>query len=170
MPVERRINPAPVAPQGPKAMELLPGDTAFGYAGDRMKTLLGSCVAVILTDPRRTVGTMCHIVHVGHPNHANQNNTAYGEVAMQSMFDRLLSVGIPPARCHAYAFGGGNMFPHLFSPSHVGERNAQWVLDYLHDCGIQLLGESLGGAKYRKVAWTVGHGHPVVEEESPRAP
>ena len=49
------------------------GDGAFarrhrlGYAGDRMKTLLGSCVAVILTDQRRTVGTMCHIVHVGRP-------------------------------------------------------------------------------------------------------
>jgi len=69
--------------------ELMPGDVALGRAGDQLKTLLGSCVSVILTDPRRTVGVMCHIVHVGHPNAANQNNTAFGAVAMAEMTRRL---------------------------------------------------------------------------------
>ena len=131
-------------------------------------TLLGSCVAVILTDPRRTVGTMCHIVHVGRPNHANQHNTAYGEVAMQTMFDRLIAVGIAPARCQAYVYGGGNMFPQLFSPTHVGAKNAQWVLNYLLDCGIVVVGNSVGGSTYRKVAWTVGREAPEVEEVQPQ--
>ena len=49
-------------------LELMPGDVAIGQAGDQFKTLLGSCVSVVLTDPRRTVGAMCHIVHVGTPN------------------------------------------------------------------------------------------------------
>ena len=49
---------------------------------------------------------------------------------MQTMFDRLIAVGIPQARCQAYVFGGGNMFPHVFSTTHVGAKNAQWVLDY----------------------------------------
>ena len=164
MTTERRKQPPLIGKPDAEVMELLPGDTALGYAGDRMKTLLGSCVAVILTDPRRTVGTMCHIVHVGRPGPANQHNTAYGEVAMQTMFDRLIAVGIPPARCQAYVFGGGNMFPHLFSTTHVGAKNAQWALDYLHDCGIVVVGDAVGGATYRKVAWTVGREHPVVEE------
>ena len=38
--------------------DLMPGDVALGTAGDQLKTLLGSCVSVILTDPRRTVGAM----------------------------------------------------------------------------------------------------------------
>ena len=42
---------------------LAPGDVAIGTRGDRFETLLGSCVAIVLTDPRRTVGAMCHIVH-----------------------------------------------------------------------------------------------------------
>ena len=107
---------------------------------------------------------MCHIVHVGRPNHANQHNTAYGEVAMQTMFDRLIAVGIAPARCQAYVYGGGNMFPQLFSPTHVGAKNAQWVLNYLHDCGIVVVGNSVGGSTYRKVAWSVGREAPEVEE------
>jgi chemotaxis protein CheD len=143
--------------------ELMPGHVALGRLGDQFKTLLGSCVSVILTDPRRTVGTMCHIVHVGRPNAANINNTAYGEIAMQDMFDRLIGVGIPPARCQAYVFGGGNMFPQLFSTTHVGSKNAEWVLNYLHDCGIGVVGESVGGNGYRKVAWTVGRELPTLE-------
>ena len=55
MTTERRKQPPLVGQPDAGVMELLPGDTALGYAGDRMKTLLGSCVAVILTDPRRTV-------------------------------------------------------------------------------------------------------------------
>jgi chemotaxis protein CheD len=160
---ERRIAPSVLAGHAVKAIELMPGDVVLGLAGDPMKTLLGSCVSVILTDPRRTVGAMCHIVHVGKPNATNTKNTAYGEVAMQDMFDRLMGIGIPPTRCQAYVYGGGNMFPQMFSTTHVGAKNAEWVLDFLHDHGIAVVGDSLGGNGYRKVAWTVGREQPAVE-------
>lgn len=161
--VDRRKNPPPrrVAPTSLK--ELMPGDVAMGYVGDQFKTLLGSCVSVILTDPRRTVAAMCHIVHVGRPSLANQNNTAYGEVAMERMFGLLIGVGIPATRCHAYVYGGGNMFPQMFTTTHVGANNARWVLDFLHDHGIAVVNESVGGTGYRKVAWTVGPDLPTVE-------
>ena len=38
--------------QNPKAIDLMPGHVALGLVGDQLKTLLGSCVSVILTDPR----------------------------------------------------------------------------------------------------------------------
>ncbi len=160
---ERRKFPPLAAGHQAAALELLPGHVALGLAGDQLKTLLGSCVSVILTDPRRTVGAMCHIVHVGQPNAANAHNTAYGEAAFHDMFDRLVSVAIPPARCHAYVYGGGNMFPQMFSTTHVGAKNAEWVLHYLHDCGITVIEQDVGGNGYRKVAWTVGRDKPVVE-------
>ena len=163
MAIERRIAPSLASGSRAAAIELMPGDVALGLAGDQLKTLLGSCVSVILTDARRTVGVMCHIVHVGRPNAANEHNTAYGEVAMRDMFRRLIGVAIPAARCHAYVYGGGNMFPQMFSTTHVGANNAQWVLDYLHDFGIAVIDESLGGTGYRKVSWTVGREVPVVE-------
>ena len=82
---------------------------------------------------------------------------------MENMFARLLSVGIFGARCEAYVFGGGNMFPQLFNRVHVGVNNAEWVLDFLHDHGIAVVDYCLGGNGYRKVSWTVGSGEPVVE-------
>lgn len=148
-----------------KAIELMPGDVAVGRAGTRLKTLLGSCVSVILTDAMRTVGAMCHIVHVGTPNAANAHNTAYGQVAMDDMFRRLRRLGLTPQYCVAYVYGGGNMFPNLWSKHHVGARNIDWVLQYLADHQIQVVDQDLGGNVYRKVAWTVGPEMPVVESE-----
>ncbi|MDP3653470.1 MAG: chemotaxis protein CheD [Rhodoferax sp.] len=159
------LPPMPFNPSAfhPAAVELMPGDVALGLAGDQLKTLLGSCVSVILTDPRRTVAAMCHIVHVGRPNASNACNTAYGEVAMDEMFVRLLAVGLPPTRCQAYVFGGGNMFPQMYNATHVGGNNVEWVLDFLHDHGIAVVGHCLGGNGYRKVSWTVGLGEPLAE-------
>ena len=152
-------------PAGP--VELMPGDVALGPSGAQFKTLLGSCVSVILTDPRRTVGGMCHIVHVGLPNAENRHNTAYGVAAMHDLFTRLRAKGINPRMCQAYVYGGGNMFPQLFRDKHVGISNAEWVLHYLDTHGVAVLDQSLGGTGYRKVSWTVGQQAPVVETVFP---
>ena len=146
--------------------ELMPGDVALGQAGDTLKTLLGSCVSVILTDPRRTVGVMCRIVHVGHPNAANKHNTAFGSVAMADMVRRLYQVGFAPRSCEAYVVGGGNMFPNLFTHHHVGANNVDWVLGYLEHHKIRILKQDLGGAGYRRLLWTVGPAEPTVETVS----
>jgi chemotaxis protein CheD len=146
-----------------QSVELMPGDVALAFAQDQLRTLLGSCVSAILTDPRRTVATMCHIVHVGTPNAANRRNTAYGAPAMNDMFGRLRGVGVTPKLCQAYVFGGGNMFPHLFMERHVGASNIEWVLEYLHAHDIVILDHCLGGNGYRKVSWTVGPAAPLVE-------
>jgi len=150
-------------PTAVNAVELMPGDVTLGTAGDQFKTLLGSCVCVVLTDPRRTVGSMCHIVHVGVPSAENRHNTAYGVAAMHAMFTGLRSRGINPRMCESYVYGGGNMFPQLFREQHVGANNVEWVLDYLDNHGIVVLEHSVGGNGYRKVSWTVGAQEPVVE-------
>lgn len=144
-------------------VELMPGDVADGVSGDQFKTLLGSCVSVILTDPRRTVGAMCHIVHVGVPNTANAHNTAYGCVALNEMHHRLQQRGVTTRLCEAYVYGGGNMFPQLPGVRNIGMANAHWVLDALNNEGIYVVDRHLGGNGYRKVAWTVGAAAPQVD-------
>ena len=144
-------------------LELMPGDVAHGVAGDAFKTLLGSCVCVALTDPRRTVASLAHIVHVGVPNADNHDNTAFGAVAMEAMFAGLRAKGINPHWCEAWVFGGGNMFPQLFREQHVGATNAQWVMAYLEHHDIRVLKADVGGTGYRKFNWTVGPQEPAVE-------
>ncbi len=145
----------------PHTVTLHPGDVALGLRGDTLKTLLGSCVAIILTDPKRTVGTMCHIVHTSPSRRQDAKAGLHAEAALQRMCALLLQRGINAAMCEAYIFGGGNMFPDLVGGPHVGDTNAQWAIQNLQDMGVRVVQVDVGGAAYRQLTWTVGTQAPM---------
>jgi chemotaxis protein CheD len=134
---------------------LHPGDVVLAERGDTLETLLGSCVAILLTDPRRTVGAMCHVVHSGAGH-----TTTFAEPALARMVQLLRARGIVPALCEAFVYGGGNMFPALVGDRHVGTGNAAWALQALARERIAVLHQDLGGAGYRRLRWTIGPGQP----------
>lgn len=150
-----------IAEFGDRLHTLHPGDVACGTRGDRFATLLGSCIAVVLTDPRHTVGAMCHIVH-STPADGTPRDSAWGDVALDLMYEMLRKRGIEPRLCEAYVYGGGNMFPGIFGTRHVGSTNAGWTLEALALDGVRVLHHDLGGTAYRKLTWTVGPGAPQV--------
>lgn len=143
---------------------LHPGDVACADRGEALHTLLGSCVAVILTDPRRTIGVMCHIVHSKAPLSYEKANTSYGVVAFEAMDRLLLAKGISLHLCDAYVYGGGNMFPGLITQPNVGDANALWTLSTLRERGVRVVEKDLGGKVYRRLRWTVGTGAPEVSQ------
>jgi chemotaxis protein CheD len=141
---------------------LHPGDVVCAERGERLETLLGSCVAIMLTDPRRTIGTMCHIVHSTSAAGRSAESSSSARIALPRMYELLQARGINPALCDAYIVGGGNMFPDLYANNHVGERNVSWALETLGRHGVHVLLHDVGGSAYRRVAWTVGPGAPQV--------
>ncbi len=149
----------------PRVFTLYPGDVAIGWRGDRLETLLGSCVAIVLTDPRRTLGAMCHIVHSkpAASAHAYTKASAHAEVALQTMAHLLQSHGIAASLCEASVFGGGNMFPDIVTGPSVGDANAQWAQQALALLGVRVLSVDVGGNVYRRLRWTVGPALPQVE-------
>jgi chemotaxis protein CheD len=150
-------------PAGRRVFTLHPGEVVWGERGDRLDTLLGSCVAIILTDPRRTGGVMCHVVH-SRPagSAAPASGFHHGDAALGAMARLLRAHAIEPHLCEAYAYGGGNMFPGLYPQAHVGEHNARWAIDALAEAGIPLLHHDLGGNRYRRLSWAVGPELPRV--------
>lgn len=141
---------------------LHPGDVVTAGVGVTLETLLGSCVAIVLTDPRRTTGTMCHIVHSGNARHT-PDDTTHAEPAIRRMYAELRARAIEPRLCHAFIYGGGNMFPQLYERgTHIGEQNADWAARRLARDGIRVLVRDVGGTRYRRVRWTVGHEMPEV--------
>ena len=151
-----------IPPDAGTVLVLHPGDVVCADRGDRLETLLGSCVAIVLTDPRRTVGVMCHIVHSRPASSAARASAAHADVALAAMYTLLRARGIEPTQCEAYVYGGGNMFPGIFMRSHVGDDNTEWALDTLADDGIPVLLNDVGGDTYRRLAWTVGPDLPQV--------
>lgn len=145
-----------------KAHVLHPGDVVCADHGARLETLLGSCVAIILTDPRRTVGAMCHIVHASKAPHNARKDASYADVALATMYSLLRGRGITPKLCEAYVYGGGNMFPDLYPNGAVGDRNARWALDALAHDGVHVLHHHVGGSTYRRLSWKIGSSAPRV--------
>ncbi|MDD0809896.1 chemotaxis protein CheD [Curvibacter sp. RS43] len=154
----------PSQPLEPRVRFLHPGDVALAQRGERLDTLLGSCVAVLLTDPKRTVGAMCHIVHTSQRAPQDPHDTRHGQAAMRTLFAQLRAVGFAPEHCEAWVCGGGNMFPERANAYAVGDANLDWVNDFLARAGIPVLAESVGGPFYRRIAWTIGDAEPIIEE------
>jgi chemotaxis protein CheD len=142
---------------------LHPGDVVLAERGDRVETLLGSCIAIALTDPRYTIGAMCHFVHHRQLNAERRPDTTYADWAVAEMYRLLRQRGINPLLCVAYVVGGGNMFPHIVTARHVGQDNARWALARLAEDGIHVVHQDTGGSHYRRMAWTVGPELPAVE-------
>lgn len=145
---------------------LHPGGVACALRGQRLETLLGSCVAILLTDPRRTLGVMCHVVHARCPPAGHQGDTVYGDAAIDAMALLLCRRGLTLRLCNAVVLGGGNMFPALHGHGNVGERNVTWALDALARHGVPVVEQDVGGNLYRRVRWTVGDAAPDVARVS----
>lgn len=161
-----RLPLAPLLP--PLAIVLHPGDVATADRGDSLETLLGSCVAIVLTDPRRTIGAACHVVHA-----SEGPDTTHGPQALRQMFAQLRARGIEPTACLAWVAGGGHMFPQQRQQPglpHVGLANAQWALRTLQALDIPVIGQDLGGSAYRRLRWTVGPSAPAITAVALEAP
>jgi chemotaxis protein CheD len=144
------------------AHTLHPGGVVCADRGDRLETLLGSCVAVVLTDRARTVGAMCHIVHSQPAINIDAIPTASADAAIDAMYRLLMGRSLSPRLCCAFVYGGGNMFPTVFKNKHVGEDNGRYVLDRLAADGVCVVFQDLGGDSYRRLSWTIGHAMPEV--------
>jgi chemotaxis protein CheD len=149
------------APPGPALLRLHPGDVAVAWAGQTFDTLLGSCVAVLLTDPRRSIGAMCHVVHAR--GHLAADDLRFAVPALRALGADLRARGYEPRLCEARLFGGGNMFPDRYLHGHVGKDNVDAVAALLRDQGIAVVDTDVGGHCYRRVTWTVGEGEPRVQ-------
>jgi chemotaxis protein CheD len=153
-------------PLTPASLTLHPGDVACVNSGARLATLLGSCVSIVLSDPARTVGAMCHYVHAARSvgSASAIRPTARAAKAFDEMSAALRARGIEPLCCDAWVYGGGNMFPGLApGETHVGRTNVEWALRELDRLRIRIVNTDVGGQVYRKVRWAVGIGDPVVQ-------
>jgi chemotaxis protein CheD len=146
----------------PSVHVLHPGDIACGCQGDLLETLLGSCVAVVLTDRARTFGAMCHIVHGRQSLLRDVHPTAAADPALDALYGLVARRGLTPRLCQAFVYGGGNMFPHIIASPNVGEENVRYVLSRLAADGVHVAVQDVCGTVYRRVRWQVGQGLPDV--------
>jgi chemotaxis protein CheD len=116
-------------------------------------TLLGSCVAVCLYDPKLKLGGMNHFLLPSRTSSANADTDVIlnGDFAMEVLANGLFNKGARKERLVAKAFGGGTIVSSIRMA--IGERNADFAKEWLAQEGIPLVASDFSGPWSRKVVF-----------------
>ncbi len=115
-------------------------------SGPILKTLLGSCVSACLYDPVVKVGGMNHILLSTKADVQTFDASArYGIHAMEILINEMLKLGAKRNRLQAKAFGGGNVLATTSTDNTPGQRNVEFLIDFLRFEKIPLLAYDFGG-------------------------
>ncbi len=150
------------------AVKILPGEYFVYHEDLLIMTTLGSCIAVCLWDRQAKVGGMNHFML---PDNAGSgaDSGRYGSYAMELLINELLKMGASRMTLEAKVFGGGAVLSGMTSLN-VGERNTQFVLDYLKTERIPIVSRDVLDVYPRKVCFLPHSGKAMVKRLAPSNP
>ncbi len=137
-----------------------PGEFYFAGGYTRIRTLLGSFVAVTLWHPGLQIGGMSHYLLPSRAKgHGTRLDGRYGDESIRLFIRQIREAGTSPGDYQAKIFGGGNMFAdrHVAVPL-VGARNVTAAHEMLARHGIRTVASSVGDEGYRKIAFELWSG------------
>ena len=137
------------------AVFLKPGEIVVSLDPVLVTTLLGSCVAVTMFNPRLRLGAICHALLPRCPRErpcCNQEAGRFVECAIALMLEELTLRGVLHGEIETKLFGGSDMFDTVEgrNPS-VGRQNSEMALRTLEAASLTVLTRDLGGARGRKI-------------------
>ena len=136
-----------------EAAKIMPGEYYVTARDMMMVTVLGSCVAACIRDRSGGIGGMNHFMLPDDRRDdggISGSSARYGTYAMEKMINELFKMGAKRGNLEAKVFGGGNVL-RGFTVGKVGERNAEFVLDYLHTENIAVTAQDMLDIYPRKV-------------------
>ncbi len=140
-----------IATPRPSSLISVPiGRWAVAQSPTKLRTLLGSCVAVIIIDRIRPIGALAHVVlpeALGRPETGRYADTAIP--AMIEALDRLRA-GPGAGRTEAKLVGGSRMFSSYAGPD-VGQLNEAAAHQLLAELRIPVVAVDTGGVFGRTV-------------------
>jgi chemotaxis protein CheD len=139
---------------GRHAVKVLPGEFFVAAEDVVLSTVLGSCVAACIWDPRLKIGGMNHFLLPGEAGGSDpmSDSGRYGVFAMEQLINELLKRGARRNALEAKVFGGGHVMRN-FTTITVGTRNAEFVLRFLGTEGIRVVSQDLKDVHPRRVAF-----------------
>ena len=148
------------------AAKILPGEYYVTGRDMLLVTVLGSCVSACIRDRSSGIGGMNHFMlpHGGQDENSPLSTSArYGSYAMEVLINQLLKLGAKRNNLEAKVFGGGNVL-RGFTVANVGQRNANYVLEYLDTENIRIVSQDLLDIYPRKVYFFPQSGRVLVKK------
>ena len=144
------------------AVKVLPGEYFVFDEDILITTTLGSCIAACLWDRERRVGGMNHFMLP----EGSSDSGRYGSYAMELLINELMKRGASRMTLEAKVFGGGAVIGGM-STINVGERNTQFVIDYLQTERIPIVSRDVLEIYPRKVCFLPASGKAMVKRLAP---
>ena len=134
---------------------LKPGEMVVSSQPMAVTTLLGSCVAVTMFNPRLRLGAICHALLPCCRREtpcSQQESGKYVECAISLMLEQLNGRGVLNGEIEAKLFGGSDMFDTVDGRRlSVGRQNMEMALRKLEEASVRVLTRDLGGPRGRKI-------------------
>ena len=143
-----------------EAVKVLPGEFFVHDEDILVMTTLGSCIAACLWDRDKRVGGMNHFLLP--EARGGDDSGRYGSFAMDLLIGEMVKRGATRATMEAKIFGGGAVISGMNSIN-VGERNTNFVLDYLRTERITVVSKDVLDIYPRKVCFLPASGKAMVK-------
>lgn len=137
---------------------LHPGEWYFADEHTRIRTTLGSCIAVTVWHPVRRIGGMCHYMLPDTKHPRDTLSGRYGSDAVQLLVAEIHRHGGHPVEYEAKLFGGASMFDVGPLGGSVANRNIRAAEGFMTRYGLRVVARSLGGCGYRQVLFNIADG------------
>ena len=137
------------------------GQIAAAAPPQKMKAVVGSCIALSLYHPRLKQGVMAHIVlpdAVGREDMSGK----FANTAVPRMLELLKELNTPALGVTAKLAGGANMFGSS-GPLQIGIANVEAVAQALRTAGVRIAAQDVGGNRGRRVTFECEGGTMIVE-------
>lgn len=146
-----------------EAVKIFPGEYYVTARDMVLVTVLGSCVAACIRDRTSSIGGMNHFMLPGDSDDLLSASARYGVYAMETMINELLKMGAKRSNLEAKLFGGGNVLQG-FTVGNVGERNAEFAIQYLQTENIAIVAQDMLGIYPRKTYFFPSSGRVLVKK------
>jgi chemotaxis protein CheD len=113
-------------------------------------TILGSCVAICLYDPKIRLGGINHYM-LPLWNGQGLASPKYGNIAIEKLIEKMISLGCNRNNLQAKVFGGGEVIETTITQFNIGARNIKLAMEMLEELRIPIIGQSVGGKLGRKI-------------------
>jgi chemotaxis protein CheD len=136
---------------------LYPAELFVSKTPYQINTILGSCVAVCLFDPVSGIGGMNHYM-LPYWNGQGLASPKYGNIAIEKLIDKMVSMGSARHNLKAKIFGGGEVIETQVVQFHIGLRNIEVAKQLLEEKKIPIISSSVGGKLGRKIEFVTNSG------------
>jgi chemotaxis protein CheD len=143
-----------------EAVKVLPGEFFVHDEDILVMTTLGSCIAACLWDRDKRIGGMNHFML------PDGDSGRYGSYAMELLINELIKRGASRLTLEAKVFGGGSVISGM-NAINVGERNTQFVIEYLRTERIPIVSKDVLDVYPRKVCLLPASGKAMVKRLQP---